>query len=38
VRSVYIRKRGAPFASRELRPDFTISDLRALPGLLRQIG
>lgn len=38
VRSVYIRKRGAPFASRELRPDFTISDLRALPVLLRQIG
>lgn len=38
VRSIYIRKRGAPFASRELRPDFTISDLRALPGLLRQIG
>lgn len=38
VRSVYIRKRGAPFASRELRPDFTISDLRALPGLLRQLA
>ncbi len=38
VRSVYIRKRGAAFASRELRPDFTISDLRALPALLRQLG
>jgi HAD superfamily hydrolase (TIGR01549 family) len=38
VRSVYIRKRGAPFASAALRPDFTISDLRALPLLLRQIG
>lgn len=38
VRSVYIRKRGAPYASAALRPDFTISDLRALPILLRQIG
>jgi HAD superfamily hydrolase (TIGR01549 family) len=38
VRSVYIRKRGAPYASPALRPDFTISDLRALPLLLRQIG
>ncbi len=37
VRSVYVRKRGAEFASAELRPDFTISDLRALPLLLRQI-
>ena len=38
VRSVYIRKRGAPRPSGELRPDFTIGDLRALPGLLRQLG
>jgi HAD superfamily hydrolase (TIGR01549 family) len=38
VRSVYIRKRGAPCASRELRPDFTIGDLRALPALLRSLG
>jgi len=38
VRSVYIRKRGAPYASSSLRPDFTISDLRALPRLLRQLG
>jgi HAD superfamily hydrolase (TIGR01549 family) len=38
VRSVYIRKRGAPYATRELRPDFTIADLRGLPALLRQIG
>ncbi len=38
VRSVYIRKRGAPHATRALRPDFTIGDLRALPGLLRQLG
>ncbi|HTO53983.1 MAG TPA: HAD family hydrolase [Myxococcota bacterium] len=38
VRSVYIRKRGAPWATRELRPDFTIGDLRALPGLLRSLG
>jgi FMN phosphatase YigB (HAD superfamily) len=38
VRSVYIRKRGSPYATRALRPDFTIGDLRALPGLLRQLG
>jgi HAD superfamily hydrolase (TIGR01549 family) len=38
VRSVYIRKRGAPWAARELRPDFTIGDLRALPALLRRLG
>lgn len=38
VRSVYIRKRGSPCATRALRPDFTIGDLRALPGLLRQLG
>src|SRR5262249_50795578 len=38
VRSVYIRKRGAPWASGGLRPDFTIGDLRALPALLRQLG
>ena len=38
VRSVYIRKRGAPYATPELRPDFTIQDLRALPALRRQIG
>jgi HAD superfamily hydrolase (TIGR01549 family) len=38
VRSVYIRKRGSPYATSALRPDFTISDLRALPLLLRQIG
>jgi FMN phosphatase YigB (HAD superfamily) len=38
VRSVYIRKRGAPYATRDLRPDFTIGDLRALPLLLRQLG
>ena len=38
VRSVYIRKRGAPFASGALRPDFTIGDLRALPALLRSLG
>jgi FMN phosphatase YigB (HAD superfamily) len=37
VRSVYIRKRGAPFATRALRPDFTIGDLRALPALLRAL-
>jgi FMN phosphatase YigB (HAD superfamily) len=37
VRSVYIRKRGAPFATRALRPDFTIGDLRALPALLRSL-
>ncbi|HTO68694.1 MAG TPA: HAD family hydrolase [Myxococcota bacterium] len=38
VRSVYIRKRGAPWAGRELRPDFTIGDLRGLPFLLRGLG
>ncbi|HTO07757.1 MAG TPA: HAD family hydrolase [Myxococcota bacterium] len=38
VRSVYLRKRGAPYASSPLRPDFTIGDLRALPGLLRSLG
>ncbi len=38
VRSVYLRRRGAPLVSRELRPDFTIGDLRALPALLRQLG
>ena len=38
VRSIYIRKRGAPWATRALRPDFTIGDLRALPALLRQLG
>jgi HAD superfamily hydrolase (TIGR01549 family) len=38
VRSVYVRKRGALLASASPRPDFTISDLRALPLLLRQIG
>ena len=38
VRSVYLRKRGAPWATRELRPDFTIGDLRALPALLRSLG
>jgi len=38
VRSVYIRKRGSPWATASLRPDFTISDLRGLPMLLRQIG
>jgi len=38
VRSVYIRKRGAPWATAALRPDFTIADLRGLPVLLRQIG
>ena len=38
VRSVYIRKRGAPRATAELHPDFTIGDLRALPALLRQLG
>lgn len=38
VRSVYIRKRGAPFATAQLRPDFTICDLRALPLLLRRLG
>jgi len=38
VRSVYIRKRGAPFASAQLRPDYTIYDLRALPALLRRLG
>ncbi|MEX2204792.1 MAG: HAD family hydrolase [Myxococcota bacterium] len=38
VRSVYIRKRGAPYATSALRPDFTLSDLRGLPVLLRQIG
>jgi FMN phosphatase YigB (HAD superfamily) len=38
VRSVYIRKRGSPWATRALRPDFTIGDLRALPALLRQLG
>jgi FMN phosphatase YigB (HAD superfamily) len=38
VRSVYLRKRGAPLASHSLRPDFTIGDLRALPALLRQLG
>jgi putative hydrolase of the HAD superfamily len=38
VRSVYIRKRGSPYASAKDRPDFTIGDLRALPGLLRQLG
>jgi len=37
VRSVYIRKRGAPLAPADLRPDFTIGDLRALPALLRQL-
>jgi HAD superfamily hydrolase (TIGR01509 family) len=38
VRSVYIRKPGAPWATPPLRPDFTIGDLRALPGLLRALG
>jgi FMN phosphatase YigB (HAD superfamily) len=38
LRSVYIRKRGAPWAAPELRPDFTIGDLRALPALLRSLG
>jgi len=38
VRSVYIRKRGAPCASPGLAPDFTIGDLRALPLLLRTLG
>jgi len=38
VRSVYIRKRGAPSATSALRPDFTIGDLRALPALLRRLG
>jgi HAD superfamily hydrolase (TIGR01549 family) len=38
VRSVYIRKRGAPWAGGSLRPDFTIGDLRALPALLGQLG
>jgi HAD superfamily hydrolase (TIGR01509 family) len=38
VRSVYIRKRGSPWATRAERPDFTIGDLRALPALLRQLG
>jgi HAD superfamily hydrolase (TIGR01549 family) len=38
VRSVYIRKRGSPYATSEDRPDFTIGDLRALPALLRQLG
>jgi HAD superfamily hydrolase (TIGR01509 family) len=37
VRSVYIRKRGAPCAGRALAPDFTIGDLRALPILLRSL-
>ena len=38
MRSVYLRKRGAPWATRELRPDFTLGDLRALPALVRQLG
>jgi FMN hydrolase / 5-amino-6-(5-phospho-D-ribitylamino)uracil phosphatase len=38
VRSVYVRKRGAPWAARPLLPDFTIGDLRALPALLRSLG
>lgn len=38
MRSVYIRKRGAPYATPALRPDFTIGDLRALPALLRSLG
>lgn len=38
VRSVYIRKRGAPAATRALAPDHTIGDLRALPLLLRSLG
>ena len=38
VRSVYIRKHGAPWATPALRPDFTIGDLRALPALLRALG
>jgi HAD superfamily hydrolase (TIGR01549 family) len=38
LRSVYIRRRGAPQASGSLRPDFTIGDLRALPPLLRGLG
>ena len=37
VRSVYVRKRGAPLASGVLRPDFTIGDLRALPALLARV-
>ena len=37
VRSIYIRKRGAPWASSALRPDFTIGDLRALPALLARV-
>jgi HAD superfamily hydrolase (TIGR01509 family) len=38
VRSVYIRKRGSPWATLQDAPDFTIGDLRGLPGLLRQLG
>jgi HAD superfamily hydrolase (TIGR01549 family) len=38
VRSVYLRKRGAPFVTGPWRPDFTIGDLRALPALLRALG
>jgi len=38
VRSIYIRKRGAPSATRALHPDFTIGDLRALPALLKRLG
>jgi FMN phosphatase YigB (HAD superfamily) len=38
VRAIYLKKRGAPAASRELLPDFTIGDLRALPALLRALG
>jgi phosphoserine phosphatase len=37
LRSVYIRKRGAPWATAALRPDFTIGDLRALPALLARV-
>ncbi len=36
VRSVYLRKRGAPRQGK-VRPDFTIQDFRALPMLLRQL-
>jgi putative hydrolase of the HAD superfamily len=36
VRSIYLRRRGAPLVGRA-RPDFTVGDLRAVPALLRSL-
>ena len=36
VRSIYLRKRGAPLEG-PVRPDFTVGDLRAVPALVRSL-